>query len=159
MPSAPAPQARRGTDFHAWVETRFGQQSLLDPDDLPGAADHEIVTDEALADLKAAFEASEFARREPAAIERPFSLVLGGRVVRGRIDAVFADGDRFDVIDWKTGSGRGLDPMQLAIYRLAWSQLEGIPLERIDAAFYLVSESKLIRPESFPDLQALLDPR
>ena len=159
MPSAPAPQARRGTDFHAWVETRFGQQSLLDPDDLPGAADHEIVTDEALADLKAAFEASEFARREPAAIERPFSLVLGGRVVRGRIDAVFANGDRFDVIDWKTGSGRGLDPMQLAIYRLAWSQLEGIPLERIDAAFYLVSESKLIRPESFPDLQALLDPR
>jgi DNA helicase-2/ATP-dependent DNA helicase PcrA len=159
MPSAPAPQARRGTDFHAWVETRFGQQSLLDPDDLPGAADQEIVSDEALADLKAAFEASEFAHREPVAIERPFSLVLGGRVVRGRIDAVFADGDRFDVIDWKTGSGRGLDPMQLAIYRLAWSQLEGVPLEQIDAAFYLVSESRLIRPESFPDLQALLDPR
>jgi DNA helicase-2/ATP-dependent DNA helicase PcrA len=159
MPSAPAPQARRGTDFHAWVETRFGQQSLLDPDDLPGAADHEIVSDEALADLKAAFESSEFAHREPVAIERPFSLVLGGRVVRGRIDAVFADGDRFDVIDWKTGAGRGLDPMQLAIYRLAWSQLEGVPIERIDAAFYLVSQSRLIRPESFPDLQALLDPR
>ena len=49
--------------------------------------------------------------------------------------------------------------MQLAIYRLAWSQLEGIPLERIDAAFYLVSQSRLIRPDSFPDLQALLDPR
>jgi len=159
MPSAPAPQARRGTDFHAWVETRFGQQSLLDPDDLPGAADHEINSDEALADLKAAFEASEFAHREPVAIERPFSLVLGGRVVRGRIDAVFAHGDRFEVIDWKTGSGRGLDPMQLAIYRLAWSQLEGIDLDRIDAAFYLVSESRLTRPESFPDLPALLDPR
>lgn len=159
MPSAPAPQARRGTDFHAWVEARFGQQSLLDPDDLPGAADIEIVSDEVLADLKAAFESSEFAHREPVAVERPFSLVLGGRVVRGRIDAVFAHGDRFDVIDWKTGSGHGLDALQLAIYRLAWSQLEGVPLERIDAAFYLVSQSKLIRPESFPDLQALLDPR
>jgi len=157
MPAAPAPQARHGTDFHAWVESRYGQQSLLDPDDLPGAADQEIASDDALADLKAAFESSQFAHLEPVAVERPFSLVLGGRVVRGRIDAVFANGDRFDVIDWKTGSGRGLDAMQLAIYRLAWSQLEGVPLERIDAAFYLVSKSRLIRPDSFPDLQALLD--
>ncbi|MFA6576440.1 MAG: ATP-dependent helicase, partial [Nocardioides sp.] len=34
MPRPPSPQARFGTLFHAWVEARFGQQPLLDPDDL-----------------------------------------------------------------------------------------------------------------------------
>ena len=39
MPRQPSPAARFGTRFHAWVEARFGQQSLLDPDDLPGRGD------------------------------------------------------------------------------------------------------------------------
>lgn len=156
MPNAPAPAARRGTEFHAWVEQRFGQQSLLDPDDLPGAADAGIVDDEALARLKEAFEGSEFAQREPVAVEAPFSLVIGGRVIKGRIDAVFANGDRFDVIDWKTGSADALDPLQLAIYRLAWAQVRAVPIEQVDAAFYVVGTGETIRPESFPDLSIRL---
>ena len=36
MPRPPSRAARFGTLFHAWVEDRFGQQPLLDPDDLPG---------------------------------------------------------------------------------------------------------------------------
>ena len=39
MPRPPAPQARRGTAFHRWLEERFSQQRLIDPDDLLGAAD------------------------------------------------------------------------------------------------------------------------
>ena len=35
MPRRPSPSARFGTRFHAWVEARFGQQQLIDPDDLP----------------------------------------------------------------------------------------------------------------------------
>ena len=117
MPHPPAPAARRGTEFHAWVETRYGQQSLLDLDDLPGSADADIATDDDLRELKAAFEGGPFAHRAPVAVEAPFALLVGGRVVNGRIDAVFAGeeaGIAYDVIDWKTGSARNVDPMQLA---------------------------------------------
>ena len=34
MPQPPARQARRGTAFHLWLEERFGQQRLIDDDDL-----------------------------------------------------------------------------------------------------------------------------
>ena len=159
MPRPPAPAARRGTEFHAWVESRFGQQSLLEPDDLPGAADEDIASDAALAELKAAFEGSQFAGRIPVGVEVPFALLLGGRVVNGRIDAVFGgteSGVDFDIIDWKTGSGRGLDPMQLAIYRLAWSQRTGVPVERIAAGFYVVGPGQLRRPDTDRALDALL---
>ncbi len=36
MPRQPSGAARFGTRFHAWVEAHFGQQTLLDPTDLPG---------------------------------------------------------------------------------------------------------------------------
>lgn len=152
MPAEPAEAARRGTAFHAWVETRYGQQSLIDPDDLPGAGDADIISDARLVELQAAFEQSPFAGRTPVAIEEPFALVIGGRVLRGRIDAVFAEGDRFDVIDWKTGSAASTDPMQLALYRIAWSQLTGTPLDRIDAGFLIVGTGEVVRPVDLPSL-------
>lgn len=155
MPRQPAPAASRGTAFHAWVESRYGQQSLLDPDDLPGAGDEDITSDAQLDALKKSFEASAFAGRSPVAIEEPFALVLGGRVVRGRIDAVFEQNGRYDVIDWKTGGARGADPYQLAIYCLAWSQLRNVPLDAIDAGFFMVSTGELIRPEGLADLMSL----
>jgi DNA helicase-2/ATP-dependent DNA helicase PcrA len=160
MPRPPAPAARRGTAFHAWVESRYGQQSLLDPEDLPGSGDEDIVSDEALEALKAAFEQSVFAGRSPVAIEEPFSLVIGGRVVRGRIDAVFESGGRYDVIDWKTGkpsmgAAQSADPYQLALYCIAWSQLKGVPLRDVDAGFFMVASGELIRPANLPDLEAL----
>ena len=49
MPRPPSPAARFGTRFHAWVEARFGQQHLIDPDDLPGRADAGIDDDADLA--------------------------------------------------------------------------------------------------------------
>lgn len=162
MPRRPSAAARRGTQFHAWVEARYGQQSLLDPDDLPGSADDDLVSEQDLADLKVAFERSAYADREPVGVEVPFSLVLAGRVVTGRIDAVFvADGEgqsgpdstdgasaAFEVVDWKTGSAAGIDPMQLAIYRLAWAQRRGIPVERVSACFLMVATGEVIRPDS-----------
>lgn len=159
MPRPPAPAARRGTEFHAWVETRFGQQSLLEPEDLPGAADEDIGSDAALLELKAAFDRGRFAGRSPVGVEVPFSLVVAGRVVAGRIDAVFSaeePGVDFDIVDWKTGSGRHLDPMQLAIYRLAWSQRVGVPLDRVAAAFYIVAGDELRRPDTEEHVARLL---
>ncbi|HEY3512022.1 MAG TPA: ATP-dependent helicase, partial [Kribbella sp.] len=89
MPRKPNRAARFGTRFHAWVESYFGQQLLLDPDDLPGAADEDIVDDTDLTDLMDAFRDGPFGDTTPYEIEAPFALALDGRVIRGRIDAVY----------------------------------------------------------------------
>ncbi len=142
MPRPPSPTARFGTRFHAWVESRFGQQDLFDPDELPGRADADIDSDDELRELIAAFEKGLFADRVPHAVEAPFALVLAGQVVRGRIDAVYAeqvaDEPGFLVVDWKTGRREDADPLQLALYRLAWADLTGVPVERVRAGFYYV---------------------
>ena len=96
---------------------------LLDPDDLPGRGDLGIDDEDDLAELIARFEAGPFADRVPHAVEPPFALVLAGQVVRGRIDAVYAEPDGYLVVDWKTNRAATADPLQLAIYRLAWAEL------------------------------------
>src|SRR4029077_10380609 len=107
MPRGPVPHATRGTAFHLWLEHRYGQVPLLDTGELPDApADATARPDDTdLAALKASFEAGGWADRWPAEVEVPFETLVGDRLVRGRIDAVFADaaGGGYDVVDWKTG--------------------------------------------------------
>lgn len=159
VPRRPVAAARRGTRFHAWVETLFAQRPLLDPDELPGAEDDEIGTDTDLAALQEAFLASPYALRRPHAVEAPFALSLGGRVVRGRIDAVYDLGDgRWEVVDWKTGT-EAADPLQLAVYRLAWASLAGVPVTAVAAAFLYVRTGEVARYDDLPgeaELTALL---
>jgi len=143
------------------VEARFGQQDLFDPEDLPGQADAGIDSDADLAELIAAFELGPFADRVPHAVEAPFALVLDGQVVRGRIDAVYAEPDGFLVVDWKTSRRDDADALQLALYRLAWAELAGVPVELVRAAFYYVRSGRLVEPDRLPgraELDAVLDP-
>ena len=162
MPAAPAPQARRGTAFHAWLEERFGAAKLVDLDELPGSGDEFAVPDSALADLQHAFLTSEWADRQPAEVEVPFETPLGPLTLRGRIDAVYADGDGgFEVIDWKTGpppSGADLAAaaVQLAAYRLGWSRLVDVPVERVSAGFHHVAAGVTLRPVDLLDEAGLL---
>jgi DNA helicase-2/ATP-dependent DNA helicase PcrA len=158
LPRRPVPQARRGTRFHIWVEELFAQRPLLDPEDLPGAEDAGLGDDETLAALQEAFLASPYSRRRPLAVEAPFELVLGGRAIRGRIDAVYdAGGGRFEVVDWKTGD-EPADPVQLAVYRLAWARLRGVTVDDVDACFLYVATGEVSRPALLgeQDLAALL---
>lgn len=166
MPRPPAPYARRGTAFHTWLEGRWGQQRLLDPDELPGAADEGAADDAHLATLRERFERSEWAAREPLDIEVPFETIIGDRLVRGRMDAVFRSRDGgYEVVDWKTGSPpRGDEArfaaVQLAAYRLAWAELTGVDVARVSAAFHYVSAEVTVRPADLLDaagLAALLD--
>ena len=148
--------------FHAWVEARFGQQDLFDPDELPGQGDAGIDSDDDLADLIATFERGPFAEWAPHAVEAPFALVLDGQVVRGRIDAVYAQADGYLVVDWKTSRKDEADELQLALYRLAWAELSGAPLEQVRAAFYFVRSGRVVEPEALPgreELEGLLMPR
>jgi DNA helicase-2/ATP-dependent DNA helicase PcrA len=144
MPRKPNPAARFGTRFHAWVEAYVGQQQLLDPDDLPGRADEDILGDEDLRALIEAFRTGPFAERAPHQVEAPFALVLAGQVVRGRIDAVYATDAGFEVVDWKTNRSETADPLQLAIYRLAWAELAGVDPALVQASFYYVRTGNVV---------------
>ncbi|MGW2885699.1 ATP-dependent helicase [Streptomyces griseoruber] len=160
MPRPPQPAARRGTRFHAWVEARFEALTLplLEPDELPGA-DAEIADERDLADLKEAFERTEYAQRTPHRVEVPFQLALAGRVVRGRIDAVYRQDDgettTYEIVDWKTHRARTADPLQLALYRLAWAEQQGVPVESVTAVFLYVRTGEVVRPRDLPDRAAL----
>ena len=161
LPIPPNTFARRGTAFHGWLERRFAGERLLEIDDLPGAADMGAASDDALDELRAAFEAGSWGTRTPHEVEVPFSTDVDGVVVRGRMDAVFADSDGgWTVVDWKTGAvpdpGK-LKPLavQLAAYRLAWAALSGAPLEKVRAAFHYVREDHTLRPVDLLDVDGL----
>jgi DNA helicase II / ATP-dependent DNA helicase PcrA len=174
MPRPPSRAARFGTRFHAWVESHFGsrlssgplgQQSLVDPDDLPDRADAGTGDETELREMCRIFLAGRFGQTVPYAIEAPFTLLLSGRLVRGRIDAVYRpsdegpDGCPFQVVDWKTNRAENADPWQLAIYRLAWAEMHNLPVESVDAIFYYVRSDRVVRPERLPgrsELEQLL---
>jgi DNA helicase-2/ATP-dependent DNA helicase PcrA len=163
VPVRPEAQGRRGSRFHAWVEQLYGAVPLLDPDDLPGAGDADL-TDEELARLQQRFIADGWADRRPVAVEQAFELVIEGRLVRGRIDAVYPiDNGRYDVVDFKTGvvpRDFSAASLQLSVYRLAWADLAGVPPDHVDAAFLYVREGLLKRPQrllSRGELGRLLD--
>ncbi|WBB79338.1 UvrD-helicase domain-containing protein [Micromonospora sp. WMMD882] len=161
LPAPPSPYARRGTAFHTWLEQRFGADRLLDVDELPGAADADAAPDTELTALQERFLAGEWADRVPVEVEVPFATVVAGVVVRGRMDAVFArPGGRYDVVDWKTGrqpTGPEADAaaVQLAVYRLAWAELAGVPVEHVGAAFHYVRDDVTVRPADLLDAEGL----
>ncbi|HYJ74649.1 MAG TPA: ATP-dependent DNA helicase [Kineosporiaceae bacterium] len=171
LPQPPQPQARRGSAFHAWLERRFGAAALVDLEELPGAAD-DAEADEDLAVLQERFLASEWAALIPEDVEVAVETPVAGLVVRGRIDAVFRyetpDGPRWDVVDWKTGPpARGeaeqrARAVQLAVYRLAWARLQGVPVEHVGAAFFHAATGTTVRPVEVldgPALEALIGAR
>jgi DNA helicase-2/ATP-dependent DNA helicase PcrA len=149
-PARPEPQARRGSAFHAWVEQLYGAVALLDADDLPGAGDAQL-SDVELAELQQRFLDDGWGDRQPVAVEQPFELVVGGRLVRGRIDAVYnAEGGGFDVIDYKTGSvpaDFAAASLQLSVYRLAWADLAGVDVDDVQAGFLYVRTGTVKRPQ------------
>nr|BFD93153.1 ATP-dependent DNA helicase [Kitasatospora sp. Xyl93] len=164
MPRPPQPAARRGTRFHAWVQSRIEPLLLVEPGALPGADDDGIEDEQDLERLKEAFLRTPYARREPHRVEAPFQLVLAGRVVRGRIDAVYREDDaltesggasRYEVVDWKTHREETADPLQLAVYRLAWAEHAGVDPEQVTASFLYVRSGRIVRPTGLPDRKEL----
>jgi DNA helicase-2/ATP-dependent DNA helicase PcrA len=159
LPARPEPHALLGNAFHDWVERFYGAERLFDLADLPGAADADIAQRDAdeLAALQDAFLASPWAARTPVAVEVPFEMAIGGTVVRGRIDAVFAESDGgATVVDWKTGEPpRGSEgarhaAIQLGVYRLAWAALTGCRESLVRTAFHYVRTGQTVVPDALP---------
>ncbi|SHN33005.1 ATP-dependent DNA helicase [Cryptosporangium aurantiacum] len=160
VPTPPAPLARRGTAFHAWLERRFGADRLLDLDEMPGAADAGESPDDDLPALQEAFLRSEWADRVPQHVEVPFATRLGDVVLRGRIDAVFRTTSGWEVVDWKTGRpptgpAAAAAEVQLAAYRLALAALADCPVEDVSAAFHYVRAVHTVRPVDLLDATGL----
>lgn len=139
MPHKPSQSATRGSHFHAWVQRRF---------ELPGTFEELTSAPETaeLSSLIEAFEAGRFADLAPLGVEVPFLMKRGNHILRGRIDAAYAwDSQPYRevVVDWKTTSAPQ-DPLQLAVYRLAWMQARGLAEDEVGAAFYHVLQDNLV---------------
>ena len=157
MPRGQDQYSRRGTAFHLWVERQFTDAATLFGDEYLDYLDP-LDDDSKLEDLKAAWLKSKFANRTPARVEVPFETTIGGVLIRGRIDAIYADGDGFQVVDWKTGSkqlGKSAQ-VQLAMYRLAWAKLSGCDISKISAAFHYVPTGITDQPADLLDEAALI---
>jgi DNA helicase-2/ATP-dependent DNA helicase PcrA len=161
IPLEPAPQMRRGTAFHQWLERFFRGEALLDVRDLPGAGDGWAVDDQEFDELRERFLASAWANRVPVDIEVPFATRIAGLGLRGRVDAVFADQDGgLTVVDWKTGpppppARRSALGVQLACYRLAIAEMTGVPLAKVRAAFHYVPTGTTIAPADLLDAEGI----
>jgi len=158
MPRGQDQYSRRGTAFHLWVERQFTDAATLFGDEYLDYLDP-LHDDSQLEDLKKAWLSSEFANRTPVQIEVPFETTISGVLIRGRIDAVYATENGFEVIDWKTGSKKlgATAAVQLAMYRLAWAKLSGSDIASVSAAFHYVPTSVTDRPADLLDENGLIE--
>lgn len=164
MPERPYPQTRLGTLFHAWVEERSGlsgrggsiDDGLWEGDDEEAPSEASARESARLAELKAAFERSEWAGLRPIAVETEIDFTdadLDGRerVVVCKLDAVYQRGERVEIVDWKTGrpprtaEEREERMLQLELYRRAYHAKHRVPLEQIDVALYYVGDDIVLR--------------
>jgi len=166
MPERPYKATQIGTLFHSWVEERYGLGGTTEELDAFGfdLDEGEAVSGDAeLVRLQDTFARSVWAGRKPIDVEREIHLPFDGRIVICKIDAVYADGDRFQVVDWKTGKApkdaADLErkQLQLALYRLAYARWSGIAPELIDAVFYFVADDTVVTPDRIFDEAELLD--
>ena len=161
VPVEPSAAARRGTRFHAWVERHYGCATLLDVEDLLGSDDAVVEPDPELEQLQRAFLASPWAARTPLALEVPLETPVGGSMIRCRVDAVFASPGGVEIVDWKTGAlpssadEASARQVQLALYRLAWSRLHGMPLGSVRALFYHVGQRIAVPAEPLAEAEII----
>ena len=138
---------------------------MLGPDELPGGGSEDAdrrrsPTSVTWRPSRRHSSARRTHSRTPYRVEESFQLELAGRIIRGRIDAVYRDTLRtarptYEIVDWKTSRARTADPLQLAVYRLAWAEQQDVPLASVSAAFLYVRGGELVRPDGLPDRTGL----
>ena len=148
-PSKPYRATRTGTMFHSWVE-----------DFLVSEVDQSASS--AVSELADVFKQSRFANLKDSEIELEINLTHGVNTFVCKLDAVFKEGERFEIVDWKTGSPPETKEqeqemiLQLALYRFAYSRLRNVPIDQIDVCFYFVADNTELKPEVVPDPEELM---
>jgi DNA helicase-2/ATP-dependent DNA helicase PcrA len=149
-PSKPYRATRTGTLFHSWVE-----------DFLVSEIDQ--LATPAVSELAEIFKNSRFASLKDSEIELEINLTHGVNTFVCKLDAVFKVGERYEIVDWKTGSPPETKEqeqqmiLQLALYRFAYSKLRNVPVDQIDVCFYFVAENTELKPEDVPNPEELMD--
>lgn len=127
-------------------------------DDDPG----ELLEDdgtESFAELREAFLASQWSQRRPSEIELDLETEVAGYRVSCRVDAVYTDGARTEIVDWKTGRvPRGEDRIaertfQLELYRLAYARSRGVPVSDVGARLVYVAGGEEITAQGLTEAQ------
>ena len=161
VPQKPHRAALRGTLFHQYVEQRLGVDVAVPFVDFDTDSTMPSEGNLGIEHWIEAFEASEFAHQTPVAIEAELHMPLGQHIVVCKMDAVFPAGDGVHIVDWKTGAEPSSPEelaskaLQLAAYRLAWSQWSGLELGAIQASFWFSETKKLVTPETLATLDEL----
>ena len=152
VPSQPYAQSRRGNLFHAWVEKKFAPTgNLLDEEEFELEDEEDFYT---IDELKANFEASRFAALVPQSIEQEIQLTIGQNTFICKMDAIYATEDGVQIVDWKTNKPPTdkddlyRRSLQLALYRLAYSEYTGLPIEKVQASFFFVGEGVELTPDA-----------
>ena len=162
LPEPPYKQTMAGTQFHSWVEQRFGVLSASDEFDSTDAAIEDESTPKTIEELRAIFEASRFSKMKPHSIEGEIQVTIKGNTFIGKLDAVFETETGYEIVDWKTGvppkgekeiAERSL---QLALYRMAFSRLHGVDPSRIEVCLYYVADDLEIKPTTLPSEAELI---
>ena len=176
MPERPYRATRLGTLFHQWVEQRarsggsletldlWDGERDLDADEVVDASTDAAVTDDdarRLADFQATFARSRWADLTPIEVEREIHIPFLGHSIVCKLDAVYEIDGRAEVVDWKTGKApSGADDLaarqlQLALYRVAYAEFTGRPVDEVDAVFYFVADDLEVRPAALLDRAGL----
>jgi PD-(D/E)XK nuclease superfamily len=136
LPPPITPAMRRGTSVHSLISQHFSQKEP------PGEIAPELLP------LFETFSSSRF-NLTPVASEKPFSLLLTGAQVRGRIDLILprADGG-LELVDFKSGTSRAREELesslQLPLYALAASGLfDRRPEELSYTYFFLANDTEV----------------
>jgi hypothetical protein len=134
VPDPPSREARRGSDFHRWLEQRFSRLPSSTWTNYPGLPTRETRMP-TWPRCEARFLASVWASLSPVAVEVPVETPVAGVVVRGRSTRFLPGADgRWQVVDWKTGVPAPEPAPQSGgstrVYRLAWSRLQQVSRNR-----------------------------
>ncbi|MFP5224011.1 MAG: ATP-dependent DNA helicase [Actinomycetota bacterium] len=144
LPRRPSPAARVGTIVHDWIAERHEPQlRLLDPEEFaPSKPEGRVAT------LRERFASTRFGDSPPTYIEHPFAMSVGGRIIQGRIDAVYVAKDgSSEIIDWKTGSApaqMGAERWQMELYALALQRILGLDPAKMTATFVYLGDDPVI---------------
>lgn len=138
----------------AEIKRNNGMQSQENNAAVENAAEN-AMENNALFDWQQRLATSAWAQRKPAWAERQIVVNMPqlGTIINGKLDAVFFGGlnekdqsKRYTIVDWKTGKKPRKKEeiqeklVQLDMYRLLLSAMEGVPLDAIDACLYYLSE-------------------
>lgn len=183
VPEQPFKATRAGTIFHNLMEQRYadvvrvaseapdidlqevGEQVWAQQLTQVNLADHAAT----VAEFQATFEKTKWASMLPEAIEIEIQLAIGANIFICKLDAVFPNGTApdgsplYEVVDWKTGVAPkdkqevAERSLQLALYRLAFAELRGLPIENISACLYYVTDDQTVTPDHLLGREEILE--